>query len=848
MSGLSPGVGLELGGTDVTISGSGFANAAAVDFGSSPATNYMVVSGTEIEATAPAGSGVVDVSVTTPVGTSSASSADHFTYDAVPTVTSVSPAAGGTGGGDVVTVTGTGFDGVTGVEFGSTPAASYSVVSASEISATSPSGIVGTADVEVSNPVGTSADSVADLFEYEVTPVVTAVSPPAGLPTGGGLVTISGSELAGATAVDFGTVAVTNYVVESSTQVIVTAPAASVGTVEVTITNAVGTSVTSSADDYTYELTPTVTAISPVTGPSSGNTSVTITGTSFTGATSVEFGSQAASAYTVDSPTEITATSPPVAASTVDVTVTTPSGTSSTSSADQFTYEGVSTGVQVTVPGAPTNVSATAGNAAATVTWSLPADNGSAIVTYTVIATDSTNSSNGGESSVVDGAAMTSCIGAGLTNGDSYTFTVTSTNGVGTGPASSDSNPVTPMAVPGAPRNVSATRGNASATVSWTAPSSDGGSAITRYVVIVSGSGAKACVTAGTTSCTVTSLSNGIAYTFTVTAANEFGTGPASSASNQITLLAPSRTALKMSATTLTYGDEQVEQLSVVVSSQYSGSMPTGTVNLSESGVRLCTITLSAGAGSCRLDATRLDARDYHIVAAYRGDDVFVSSVTGGRLTVLKAPSTTAFKLSATALTYGDEQVENLTVTVSSQYPGSMPTGIVTVRGQSLTLCTITLSAGSGSCSLSATQLAMGSHQVFATYHGDEALVRSVAGESLTVVRPSPSTTAFQLSATTLTYGDEQVENMTVTVSSQVPGSMPTGIVTVRGQSLRLCTITLSAGSDLAACPRRSSPWAATRSSPLITATRRSCARLPVRASPWSGRRPGPPSSCPRPP
>jgi hypothetical protein len=522
---------------------------------------------------------------------------------------------------------------------------------------------------------------------------------------------------------------------------------------------------------------------------------VTVTGTGLTGASAVKFGSTAATSYTVVSSAQITSTTPVELAGTVDVTVGTPSGTSSTSSADQFTYEGVSTGVQVTVPGAPTNVSATAGNAAATVTWSLPADNGSAIVTYTVIATDSTNSSNGGESSVVDGAAMTSCIVAGLTNGDSYTFTVTSTNGVGTGPASSDSNPVTPMAVPGAPRNVSATRGDASVTVSWTAPSSDGGSAITRYVVIVSGSGAKACVTAGTTSCTVTSLSNGIAYTFTVTAANEFGTGPASSASNQITLLAPSRTALKMSATTLTYGDEQVEQLSVVVSSQYSGSMPTGTVNLSESGVRLCTITLSAGAGSCRLDATRLDARDYHIVAAYRGDDVFVSSVTGGRLTVVKAPSTTAFKLSATALTYGDEQVENLTVTVSSQYPGSMPTGIVTVRGQSLTLCTITLSAGSGSCSLSATQLAMGSHQVFATYHGDEALVRSVAGESLTVVRPSPSTTAFQLSATTLTYGDEQVENMTVTVSSQVPGSMPTGIVTVRGQSLRLCTITLSAGS-----------------------------------------------------
>ena len=162
---------------------------------------------------------------------------------------------------------------------------------------------------------------------------------------------------------------------------------------------------------------------------------------------------------------------------------------------------------------------------------------------------------------------MTSCTVAGLTSGDSYTFTVTATNGIGTGPASSASNPVTPMTLPGAPRSVSATRGDASATVSWTAPSSNGGSAITRYIVIASGSDGQACATAGTTSCTLTSLDNGTAYTFTVTAANMFGMGPASGASNQITPVAPSNTALKLSATTLTYGNEQAENLSVTASS-----------------------------------------------------------------------------------------------------------------------------------------------------------------------------------------------------------------------------------------------------------------------------------------
>ncbi|MDD5024671.1 MAG: PKD domain-containing protein, partial [Methanoregula sp.] len=83
---------------------------------------------------------------------------------------------------------------------------------------------------------------------------------------------------------------------------------------------------------------PTVTGISPVSGTTAGGTSVTITGTGFTGATSVKFGSTAASSWTINSATSITATSPAHAAETVDVTVTTPVGTSATSPVDRFTY------------------------------------------------------------------------------------------------------------------------------------------------------------------------------------------------------------------------------------------------------------------------------------------------------------------------------------------------------------------------------------------------------------------------------------------------------------------------------------------------------------------------------
>ncbi len=85
---------------------------------------------------------------------------------------------------------------------------------------------------------------------------------------------------------------------------------------------------------------PTVTSISPTSGPVAGGTSVTITGTNFTGATAVSFGSTAVTNGTVNSAgTQIVVTSPAASSSgTVYVTVTTPGGTSATSSASQFTY------------------------------------------------------------------------------------------------------------------------------------------------------------------------------------------------------------------------------------------------------------------------------------------------------------------------------------------------------------------------------------------------------------------------------------------------------------------------------------------------------------------------------
>ena len=97
VTGLSPTSGPQAGGTVVTITGTGFTGATAVNFGTTAATNFTVVSDTTITADSPAGTGVVDVTVTTPGGTSATSPADQFTYAVAPTVTGLSPTSGSDG-------------------------------------------------------------------------------------------------------------------------------------------------------------------------------------------------------------------------------------------------------------------------------------------------------------------------------------------------------------------------------------------------------------------------------------------------------------------------------------------------------------------------------------------------------------------------------------------------------------------------------------------------------------------------------------------------------------------------------------------------------------------------------
>ncbi|HVC97418.1 MAG TPA: IPT/TIG domain-containing protein, partial [Pirellulales bacterium] len=284
ITGVSPSSGPTAGGTSVTISGSGFTAASGVSFGGTAATNYTVNSSTSITAVDPAESArTVNVTVTGPGGTSATGSQDQFTYSlATPVVSGVSPAAGPLGGGTTVTITGSGFTAASGVSFGVVAATNYTVNSSTSLSAVDPTHSAGLVDVTVTNAGGTSATSSADQFSYQAAPTVSGTSPNLGGTAGGTSVTITGTNFSGASVVDFGTVAASSFTVNSSTSITAVDPSESAGTIDVTVVSPGGTSATGAPDHFIYQAPPSVSGVSPNSGPTAGGTTVVISGANMT--------------------------------------------------------------------------------------------------------------------------------------------------------------------------------------------------------------------------------------------------------------------------------------------------------------------------------------------------------------------------------------------------------------------------------------------------------------------------------------------------------------------------------------------------------------------------------------
>jgi hypothetical protein len=185
-------------------------------------------------------------------------------------------------------------------------------------------------------------------------PVVLSVTPEEGPSAGGTKVTIVGEHFAGVTTVSFGSTVVTlKKPSKSQTKIkVVAPPAASLGTVDVTVNSPEGTSEATPADEFTYTASlPAIGKLSPNHGPAVGGKSISINGENLTGATEVRFGSQSVP-FTVKSAKDIKATVPSATAvGSVDVTVTTPEGTSAIEPADEYTYEAELPAVEELSPG-----------------------------------------------------------------------------------------------------------------------------------------------------------------------------------------------------------------------------------------------------------------------------------------------------------------------------------------------------------------------------------------------------------------------------------------------------------------------------------------------------------------
>ena len=673
---LKPSNGPAAGGNMIAVVGSNFTGATAVNFGSTPATSFSVVSSAQINAVVPAGSGAVDVTVTTPGGTSPTVSGDIYKY--VPSVTSVSPTSGPTTGGTTVTINGTGFTGATGVSFGGT-AATFSVKSSSQISATAPAGAAGTVDITVTTPGGTSATSTNDQYTYVTPPTVTRVSPSSGPAAGGTSVTIAGTNFTGATAVSFGGTAASTFTVTSATSITATSPAGS-GAVDVTVTiPGGGTSATNSSDVFKY--VPSVTSVSPTSGPTAGGTSVTINGTGFTGATAVSFGGTAASTYTVNSSSKITATAPAEPAGIVDITVTTPSATSTTSTADQFTYQAPPT---ATIS-SPTNSQSYSLNQVVATSFSCTEGaNGPGIQSCT----DSNGATNG------TGTLNTLNIGA-------HTYTVTAVSQDGQGATKSINYTVIgpPTATITAPANNQTYNLNQSVSTSFSCSDSINGPGIqtcTDSNGATGGTGALDTSTAG-------------AHTYTVTATSK--DGQTGTKTINYTVIGPPTATITAPANNGTYNLHQV------VATAFSCTEASG-----GPGIQTCTDSNNASGGTGALNTSTTGAHTYTVTATSKDGQTGTKTIN---YTVIGPPT-------ATITAPANNGTYNLNQVVATAFSCTEASG-----GPGIQTCTDSNNASGGTGALNTSTTGAHTYTVTATSQDGQTGTKSI---NYTVIGPPTAT------------------------------------------------------------------------------------------------------------
>jgi uncharacterized repeat protein (TIGR01451 family) len=345
-SGLDITTGPTIGGTTVTITGTEFRSGlTTATFGGVAGTSVVVGGGnTTLTVQTPSHApGTFDVVVITPGG--QVTVPQQFTFSG-PFISSITPNAGLTGGGQTATIDGFGFTGTTSVTFDGL-AAAFTVLSANQISITSvPGHAAGAVTVVVTTPGG--IDDLPAGFTYYDAPTLASIALDEGPAIGGQTVTLTGTSFApGFTTVTFdGTPATGVAVGGGGTTLTCITPAHAAGAVTVQVTT-FGTASASLVGGYTYHAPPTVSLVAPRRGPTTGGQTVTISGANFVpGRTTVLFGAAPAGAVTVaPGGTSLTCVTP-AGTGVVSVQVTT-FGTQTATIPNIYTYVDASTTVDL---------------------------------------------------------------------------------------------------------------------------------------------------------------------------------------------------------------------------------------------------------------------------------------------------------------------------------------------------------------------------------------------------------------------------------------------------------------------------------------------------------------------
>lgn len=471
-------------------------------------------------------------------------------------------------------------------------------------------------------------------------------------------------------------------------------------------------------------------------------------------------------------------------------------------------------------PPAPTGV---AGNTQVALSWSEPSS-ASTIVGYRIFqSTDGTTFDSGTDQI---STSLTRTI-TGLTNGTTYYFKVAALTGTSPyteGTSSSRSAALIPKTVPGAPTSVTPTRQNAQVSLTWTAPTNNGGSALTDYIIEYSSDSGSNWLTfsdsvSTSTSAIVTGLSNGTGYIFRISAKNIVGTGTASTSSSEAIPVAPFAVGLSLSGNSITAGQTVTATVTVYISdgvtySDYGGSAPVITAP-SDSAATIATPSAwSSGQSIIVITLKTAGSHQINLSVGALSSTAGPVSVAVGSLTnfVISLPSSLTENQSATATITAKDDYSNTVTTYTAVNPVLSSTGNQAVFG--------TLSAWvNGVATVSVNYPNNGSRNFIYT---DGAISKTTlititipTTPVVSSISPSSSTTdggitvtitGSQLTGTTgVTFGGIAATNVTVVSDTQITVTNP-----ANAEGEVVIVVTTSSGSDVNAIKFNYTPTAAT--------------------------------------